>query len=269
MNWFRFYSEVVHDPKVQNLPEVLFKTWVNLLCLACLNDGTLPTIADISYHLRITESRAAKAVKALIDAGLVDTEGQHLQPHNWHGRQFSSDHSRNRVAAFRERSRNAECNVTPPLQKQECNGVEQNRTEQIQNRTDKLHAQILPDQPPIRHIEPSQKAETERWFTEEFWPAYPLHKAKAAALKAARSLKTQEHRDTVMIGLKRQLPEMKANPGFIPHASTWINGRRWEDEPQLALTVSTARPVDRFDRHAQRVTETFHELIEGRLRNAQ
>jgi hypothetical protein len=136
MNWFRFYSEVVHDPKVQNLPEVLFKTWVNLLCLACLNDGNLPSIADISYHLRITENRASKAVKALVDAGLVDAEGQTLQPHNWRGRQFSSDHSRNRVAAFRERNRNTGRNVTEPLPKLKRNAIEQNRADTEQNRTE-------------------------------------------------------------------------------------------------------------------------------------
>jgi hypothetical protein len=136
MNWFRFYSEVVHDPKVQNLPEVLFKSWVNLLCLASESGGNLPSIADISYHLRITESRAAKTVKALADVGLFDAQGEHLKAHNWDSRQFISDHSRNRVAAFRERRRNAGCNVTEPLQKRNGNAIEQNRAEQIQNRTE-------------------------------------------------------------------------------------------------------------------------------------
>jgi len=32
--WFRFYNDALDNPKVQLLPSDLFKTWVNLLCIA-------------------------------------------------------------------------------------------------------------------------------------------------------------------------------------------------------------------------------------------
>ena len=47
--WFRFYDEALDDPKVQRLAPHLFKTWINLLCLASKEDGTMPSNDDIAF----------------------------------------------------------------------------------------------------------------------------------------------------------------------------------------------------------------------------
>ena len=52
--WFRFYDEALDDPKVQRLAPHLFKTWINLLCLASKEDGTMPSNDDIAFRLRIS-----------------------------------------------------------------------------------------------------------------------------------------------------------------------------------------------------------------------
>lgn len=110
MPWFRFYAETLSDPKVQRLSPELFKAWVNLLCLASQNDGSLPSVDDIAFHLRLSASQAAQQLDDLVLAGLIDImpDGA-LQPHNWHVRQYASDSSTERVRKHREKRA---CNVS-------------------------------------------------------------------------------------------------------------------------------------------------------------
>jgi hypothetical protein len=108
--WFRFYDEVVNDPKVQRLSGDKFKTWVNLLCLASGNGGILPSVSDMSFALRISEQKLGTIIQEFCEMQLIDKiEPSGFAPHNWNGRQFKSDVSNDRVKRFRERKRN----VTP------------------------------------------------------------------------------------------------------------------------------------------------------------
>jgi hypothetical protein len=105
MKWFRFYDEVLDDPKVQRLPADLRWYWTMLLCIANrnANRGTLPDIADIAFHLRISESDTEQVVAQLAAAGLVDADGNgRFTMHNWNGRQRVSDDVSQRVQKHRE-----------------------------------------------------------------------------------------------------------------------------------------------------------------------
>ena len=65
----------------------------------------------------------------------------------------------------------------------------------------------------------------------EFWSAYPKKQNKVAAQKAWRKLRpAPELREQIHAGLAAQRESRQWVEGFIPHASTWLNGRRWEDE---------------------------------------
>ncbi len=120
MAWFRFYSEVLEDPKVQRLPPHLFKAWVNLLCLANSTGGVLPSADDIAFKLRLSVQDAEGFVSDLILAGLIDITPNGLIPHNWMKRQFISDCSTERVRKHRENKAETDGNVssavtvTPP-----------------------------------------------------------------------------------------------------------------------------------------------------------
>lgn len=109
MKWFRFYSDVLDDPKVQRLPAELFKAWVNILCLANQGPerGVLPSLADIAFRLRVTDEEAGKLVSALVERELLDEVDGDLVPHNWDGRQPKSDHVTSRVQRHRAK-RNTE-----------------------------------------------------------------------------------------------------------------------------------------------------------------
>lgn len=114
--WFRVYSEVLNDPKVQKLPDYLFKIWINILCIACNNDGTLPKQDECSFALRLPLHETNEAFQELKKHGLLVTDGETFHPHNWEKRQYKSDNSTERV----KRHRNAKktVSVTPPEQKQ-------------------------------------------------------------------------------------------------------------------------------------------------------
>lgn len=111
--WFRFYDEALNDKKVQRLAPHLFKTWVNLLCLASKGSGKIPSDDDIAFELRLSVSDARQQVEDMILAGLVDIlpDGSR-EPHNWSERQFTSDTSVERTRKYRERLKKKACDVT-------------------------------------------------------------------------------------------------------------------------------------------------------------
>lgn len=78
-----------------------------------------------------------------------------------------------------------------------------------------------------------------------FWTAYPRKVSRPDAVKAWRKLKPPE-RIAALAALPHHVSaweRTKTEPQFIPHASRWINARRWEDQVQ-AVRADTAQ-VDR------------------------
>ncbi len=69
---------------------------------------------------------------------------------------------------------------------------------------------------------------------DRFWQAYPRKTAKPQAAKAFARLRPDEPlllRMLAALALQRQSAQWQRDEGqFIPHPSTWLNGRRWEDE---------------------------------------
>lgn len=62
---------------------------------------------------------------------------------------------------------------------------------------------------------------------EEFWSKYPKKVAKLAALKAWNKL--DDDRRKKAIDVLQQHCKRWDDMQFIPHASTWLNGERWDD----------------------------------------
>lgn len=72
----------------------------------------------------------------------------------------------------------------------------------------------------------------------EFWAAYPRKVAKPEALKAWIKIRPDdETADAIMRGLdaaKQSRDWTKDDGQFIPHPTTWLNQRRWEDQLETA-----------------------------------
>jgi hypothetical protein len=110
--WFRFYDDVINDPKVLSLPDAMRWSWVAVLCVASKNDGKLPEVQHLALMLRVSKQRAAAILNTLQDAGLVDRSETGFVPHNWDGRQYKSDVSTDRVKRFRSNKRNVSTAVS-------------------------------------------------------------------------------------------------------------------------------------------------------------
>ena len=68
---------------------------------------------------------------------------------------------------------------------------------------------------------------------DRFWTAYPRHTAKANAEKAfAKVAPDDALLDAMLTAINRQRASPQwSDPQYIPHPATWLNQRRWEDEP--------------------------------------
>lgn len=73
---------------------------------------------------------------------------------------------------------------------------------------------------------------------DEFWQRYPKKKSKRDAEKAWTKLKPNAAlRATLMAALNLQAKSedwCKQNGQYVPNPVTWLSGRRWEDEVQVA-----------------------------------
>lgn len=137
MNWFRFYSGALDDPKVQRLPAETFRGWVNLMCLANESEprGFLPSIEDIAFRLRMDEPSAGTLISTLIERGLLDCDDETLRPHNWDGRQRQSDDVASRVQKHRAKQDETPDPVTRNVTRNTDVTVALDRTEQIQRQS--------------------------------------------------------------------------------------------------------------------------------------
>jgi len=127
MPWFRMYHEMIDDPKVGTLNDSEFRTWVELLCLACAygNHGSTGLTEDeISWKLR---RNVSETFLKLFRNGLVTVEDdikceKAVKIVNWDKRQFSSDCSSDRVRKYRKNNNKNYGNVSETFLKRRCNG---------------------------------------------------------------------------------------------------------------------------------------------------
>lgn len=72
---------------------------------------------------------------------------------------------------------------------------------------------------------------------DEFWSSYPKKVNKIAAMRAWKNLTPDEEtRQTIQEDItKRKYSDLWQKDGgtFIPHPTTYLNGRRWEDSVEI------------------------------------
>ena len=178
--WFRLYSEFMHDPKVQIMSEQDQRRLVMLLCMKCNADETLHD-KYVTFMLRISAPEWEQTKSVFIESGFIDSENNIL---NWDKRQFVSDSSAERVKRHKDKKKQdgvTPCNVTvtPP--------------EQIQNR--------------YRTDTEQKKPSSE--YSEEFevaWSEYPSRPgaSKKDAFKASKArLKAGVNTQSLIAGVIR------------------------------------------------------------------
>lgn len=84
----------------------------------------------------------------------------------------------------------------------------------------------------IEIIDPKKEQDELEAMFEDFWREYPRKVNKVNAFKAFKKVcRNREMLATLLAALSQhRKTEQWKTPTLIPHASTWLNGHRWEDD---------------------------------------
>lgn len=218
MAWIKSYQEIERHPKTIILMgkmgwtlditiAKLHRLW--WWCADYADDGDLTRHAPetIAAAVGMGPEQGNALMGALAAAGFIDTDPC-LRLHDW-WRHFS-DYLRGKYARNPEKWKAIEASYTNTCQ---------------------TLAKRLPLDKEINREKEINRNNPSSDFA-AFWQAYPRKTGKDAALKAWE--KKAPSLSACLKALEWQVyqPQWAKDGGqFIPHASTWINGGRWLDEP--------------------------------------
>jgi len=119
----------------------------------------------------------------------------------------------------------------------------ENQNQMIIDRLDQLLEQKKPK---------ARKMLTGDPYFDHFWRRYPLKKGKKAAQKAWNNIEWSKQRagmcDFIIRDVVTRIEEDRQwIAGYIPHASTYLNGARWEDEITPVGTQAETLPKEDSD----------------------
>lgn len=93
---------------------------------------------------------------------------------------------------------------------------------------------------------PSASADIEDEFA-DWYDAYPRKEARGRALRAYKTARKKVSADVLLSTMVDQIPTLTAKGReFVPHPASWLNGERWADEHQGALTDSAPNVGSQF-----------------------
>ena len=171
-----------------------------------------PSLKTLERECEMNRSAIVRHLSALEDAGLIERE----QRKRDNGSQTSTAYRLHLVPVA---ERNTPCCETqqPPVAKRDPHN---------------LGILNLGIEPVLEaNASKSVIAKTDDDFA-EFWERYPRKVAKPNAKKAYDKARKSHDHDQIMFGLSQHLPGLVAkDTQFIPHAATWLNGERFNDEP--------------------------------------
>jgi hypothetical protein len=121
MKWFRLHTDILDDPKMFELNNYQFRTFIKLLCIASKSsaDGSVSCsdhtlIRQLSYGDHTTIRALSCTLSKLHQLGIIDAGSPPFKFINWNKRQYKSDYSNDRVKKHREMKRSCSETVTPP-----------------------------------------------------------------------------------------------------------------------------------------------------------
>lgn len=215
MPWFKVDDRFWSHPVTSELSDAATALWIRAgSWSAChLTDGEIPKSKLKAFGSRM------RAAQELVDAGLwsYSATSETFSIQNWARYQPEKaqilkkrEETKNRVNKHRTGNGNAV-------------------TESVSN--------TAPD--PTR-TQPIKTTALKALEFDEFWMLWPRKEGKANAIKAyEKALKKISEPELLTKVRDYALSPNRPDVKFVPHAATWLNGERWNDE-----TVSVAKPVD-------------------------
>jgi DnaD/phage-associated family protein len=107
--WVKLFLEILHDPKMNRLPNHLWRRAIELFLLAGGNgdDGTLPPVEDMAWILRLSKEKMLEDLQDLAGIGVAyEAEPGKWVVVNFKKRQYSESYERMKRYRARNGSRN-------------------------------------------------------------------------------------------------------------------------------------------------------------------
>lgn len=273
MKWFRLWTDILDDHKIDQLSDYEFRIFIFLLACASEEDavnGRLTRgLPAINRRCRRRNDHFNRAVETFQTLKLITiTEDGFITINNWNKRQFPSDKVYERVKKHRKeqfiRNVSVTVNETPQIQTQI----------QIQKelKTNLCASTAVEHDVKQKNFESEAKEETRATTLDEgepghaprqlstilmqrfdrFWAVYPKKRARGDALKAWKSIKPSEQLLEQMrstIGRATTSIDWTKNGGqYIPHPATWLRAQGWLDEYKQPDEVQSDNVFDQIRR---------------------
>lgn len=104
MTWIRLYVDALNNPKLLSLDDRTFRVYINCLLTASKTSGKLVLTEGLCRSLRARKDRLKAALDQLVEAGLMEVDGEGYSVHNWNKRQYL-DTTAERVKSHRQRKK--------------------------------------------------------------------------------------------------------------------------------------------------------------------
>lgn len=260
VKWIKIVTDIFDDDKIlliESMPDAdaIIVIWFKLLCLAGKqnNSGVFLLNGRIAYTdemfatiFRRPLNTVRMALRIFEQFGMIEIINDTVTIPNWEKHQkldaleASREATRNRVALYREKqkmladSSNVTCNVTVT----DGNGDRIDKSREDKSRGDKKREELL--------------ARFSR-----FWSVYPNKVKKNVAESAWIKLAPDDAlTDRIVADVELRLrTEWKGqDKNYIPHPTTYLHQRRWEDETPPTERRNTAK-------EQQPVTERVYEDV--------
>lgn len=110
----------------------------------------------------------------------------------------------------------------------------------------------------VEIIDPQKEQREIEAMFEEFWKEYPRKVNKVNSFKAFKKVcKDRKTLDSLLTALaQHKKTEQWKTASLIPHASTWLNGHRWEDDLSTLMKTNpgdshpASYDLNKFEEHS-------------------
>lgn len=256
VKWIKIVTDIFDDDKIlliESMPEAdaIIVIWFKLLCLAGKqnNSGVFLLNGHIAYTdemfatiFRRPLNTVRLALKTFEQFGMIEIINDTVTIPNWGKHQnldkieAKNEYMRTYMRDYREKQKQlsdgkANCKTNS---KSNVSEADKNREEQKREEKKKREEEVTAS------------------FS-RFWSVYPRKVKKTDALTAWRSREYEKIADTIIADVQRRVDtEWKGQDmQYIPHPTTYLHQRRWEDETAPTERKTESKPNPALD-YAQR-----------------
>lgn len=210
--WARISVNFYRHPRTRRLSKDAQHLYLAsiLHCVEFSTDGRFP--ADETPHLASVSRVRPLLEEELLDAGLWTRQGDDMVIRDF----LQHQTSRTELEARRERSRKASAKRWDA--ERNAGGNANGNASGNASREEKSREEKKPPEPP---------------GFEQFWRLWPRGEGRKAAVRAfPKAVKAVGSLEELLAQAERWLRDRDGvAKSFVPHASTWLNGERWNDAP--------------------------------------